>query len=225
MCTKIYSLKLGINRCYFIKEKGCIMIDSGPPKSINTLKKFLGENQIVPEEIKLVILTHSDFDHCGSANEVRNLTGAKICIHKNDRIKLEQALFSFPSGTTMWGSISHALLAPVLKNIIHLTPVKADIILDDNDFSLKEFGIKGKIIFTPGHTSGSVSVLLETGDAFIGCLAHNNFPFRLSPGLPIYAEDIEKVRESWKRILEWGVKMIYPGHGDPFPVDVIKNKL
>jgi hydroxyacylglutathione hydrolase len=221
--TEIFSVKIGINRCYFIKERGCIMIDSGPPKSLKTIKNFLDKIQISPEEIKLVILTHSDFDHAGSANEVRKLTGAKICIHKNDRIKLEHALFGFPSGTTRWGRISHILLAPVLKRIIHLTPVKADLILDDNDFSLKEFGINGKIIFTPGHTSGSVSVLLETGDAFVGCLAHNNLPFRLNPGLPIYAEDIEKIKESWKRILEQGVKTIYPGHGNPFPSDIIKR--
>ena len=44
---------------------------------------------------------------------------------------------------------------------------------------------------------GSVSVLLETGDAFVGDLAMNEFPFSLSPGLPIVAENIEEVKASW----------------------------
>jgi glyoxylase-like metal-dependent hydrolase (beta-lactamase superfamily II) len=72
---------------------------------------------------------------------------------------------------------------------------------------------------------GSVSVLLETGDAFVGDLAMSEFPLRFSPGLPILAEDMQKVRESWKLLLDQGVKMIYPSHGEPFPADVIRKAI
>ena len=60
--------------------------------------------------------------------------------------------------------------------------------------SLAGYGIPGKIIYTPGHSMGSVSVLLDNGEAFVGDLAMNEFPLRLSPGLPIFAEDMEKRR-------------------------------
>lgn len=93
--------------------------------------------------------------------------------------------------------------------------------LDDHGLSLKEFGIPGKILYTPGHTYGSVSVLLETGDAFIGCLAHNKAPFVLRPRLPIYAKNIELLKKSWHTLLDQGVTTIYPGHGKPFPVERI----
>jgi glyoxylase-like metal-dependent hydrolase (beta-lactamase superfamily II) len=56
------------------------------------------------------------------------------------------------------------------------------------------------VIHTPGHSSGSVSVLLETGDVFVGDLAMNGLPLRLGPGLPIFAEDLQKVKESWKML-------------------------
>ena len=107
--------------------------------------------------------------------------------------------------------------------MVSLPAVKADIVLDDNDFSLKEFGINGTVIYTPGHTLGSVSVLLDTGDAFVGCQAHNNFPFRIHPGLPIYAHDLQKVKESWGILIKRGAKIIYPAHGNPFSVDIIKD--
>ncbi len=97
--------------------------------------------------------------------------------------------------------------------------------LTDDDYPLTEFGIRGKIIHTPGHTAGSVSVLLDTGDAFVGCMAHNSPPFRLSPGLPIFAEDIERVKQSWQPLLEQGATTIHPGHGAPFSVDVIRRTL
>jgi glyoxylase-like metal-dependent hydrolase (beta-lactamase superfamily II) len=45
-----------------------------------------------------------------------------------------------------------------------------------------EHFVPGKILCTPGHSSGSVSVLLDTGEAFVGDLAMNRFPLRLSPG-------------------------------------------
>ena len=72
---------------------------------------------------------------------------------------------------------------------------------------------------------GSVSVLLETGDAFVGDLAMNMFPLRLSPGLPIVAEDMQQVRESWKRLMEAGAKTIYPAHGKSFPVEIIYHEI
>lgn len=55
-----------------------------------------------------------------------------------------------------------------------------------------------------------------------GChMAQNSLPFCLKPSLPIYAEDIDKVKESWHVLIAEGAKTIYPGHGKPFPIDAI----
>ena len=112
-----------------------------------------------------------------------------------------------------------------VKNRMTFPTVKVDIVLDDQGLSLHEYGIAGKILYTPGHTSGSVSVLLDTGEAFVGCLAHNDLPFRFHPGLPIYADNSNAIKESWKLILDGGAYMIFPGHGKPFPVETIKKHL
>ena len=225
MSTQIYPVRFGINRCYLIREEGVIMIDGGPPKKLKAFQKFIGGIPIRPEDIRLIVLTHGDFDHVGSAGEIRSLTGAKIAIHENDRETFEKALHHFPTGTTAWGHSLRFILNPVTKVLFKFPGQKADIVLDNSDYPLHEFGINGSIVFTPGHTSGSVSVLLESGDAFVGCLAHNNLPFRLKPGLPIFADDIEEVKRNWKRVIERGAKTIYPAHGDPFPVEIIKKIL
>lgn len=224
MKPQIFSLKFGINTCYIIRGKGTIMVDGGPSKAREKFKKYLNKYSIKPNEIKLLVLTHADFDHSGSAGAIREITGAKIAVHENDRAILEEGRFNFPPGVNTWGKISHAIFVPVLKKI-PIPPQKADIVLNDFDYPLNDFGIDGKIIYTPGHTAGHVSVLLENGDLFAGCLAHNIRLFTLGPRLPIYAEDIEQIKKSWKLVIEQGAKMIYPGHGKPFHVERIKKSL
>lgn len=225
MSVHVYPIKIGINRCYLIQQNGIILIDGGPPNKVHVFQRLLTNISIQPQEIQLIVLTHGDFDHVGSVKDIKKLTGAKIAIHEYDRHNLEQSRFNFPPGVTGWGRLSRAIMCPFLKNLITFPSTKADIVLNEDDFSISKFGINGTIIYTPGHTEGSVSVLLETGEAFVGCLAHNNLPFRLQPGLLIYAKDIEKVKESWDLIIKHGARMIYPAHGNPFSVNVMKNSL
>lgn len=223
MSAKIFDIQSGINSCYVIKEKGVIMIDGGPPKMRNGFLKKMKDFSVDPEEIQLIVLTHGDFDHVGSAKDIQEITGAAIAIHEKDRMNLEQGLFNWTKGVTTWGKISRTFLMPVLKNRMSFPAVKADIILNDSEISLNNYGIAGRILYTPGHTLGSVSVLLDSGEAFIGCLAHNRLPFTFHPALPIYAENIDLIKESWKKLFDAGAKTIFPGHGKPFSVEIIKK--
>jgi len=223
---EIFTIKVGINRCYVIKDEGIILIDAGSPKKIQRFREAFNRFHIHPEDIGLIVLTHGHFDHAGSARDLKTLTGAPVAIHKNDKKDVEQSRIQFPSGASPWGTFLRFMLGPFSNNAFTRFPsVKADIVLDEKDYPLIDFGVHGKIIYTPGHTPGSVSVLLETGELFAGCLAHNNIPFRFKPGLPIFAEDLEQVKESWNKVIRQGAEKVYPAHGDPFSVDVIKSKL
>lgn len=200
------------------------MIDTGPPRSEQAIEDWLRVIGIRPDEIQLIILTHGHADHVGSALGVKQLTGAKIAIHEYEKYAFENGIFVFPSAVTAWGYIVRTALTPLI-GMFRLPETPVDVVLRDEGLSLVEYGIQGRVIHTPGHTPGSVSVLLDTGDAFVGCLAHNNMPFRLSPGLPIFAEDLSKVKESWSLLFEKGAKNIYPAHGEPFSVEVIHKAL
>jgi glyoxylase-like metal-dependent hydrolase (beta-lactamase superfamily II) len=46
----------------------------------------------------------------------------------------------------------------------------------------------------------------------------NQFPLGLGPGLPIFAEDIQTLKESWNALLEEGAETVFPAHGKPFSV-------
>lgn len=214
-------MKLGLNRCYLIRCKNIVMIDGGVPNKLNAFKRKLNRLHIDPEEIKLIILTHSHFDHSGSAKDIRDYTGAKILIHEKECTYLETGEMCMPKGIGAWGKINRALLFPFLRRI-KFPLFKPDIIMEGEEYPLDEFGIDGKVIHTPGHTPGSVSVLLKTGEAFVGCMAHDGFPFRTSPGLPIFASDIGEIKRNWKSLIGRGAKIIFPGHGNGFSIEAIK---
>ena len=224
METKIFPIKLGLNSCYLIRGKDIVMIDGGMPNKLKMFKRKLSKLAIQPSEIKLIVLTHSHFDHSGSAREIRDLTGAKIAIHESERTYMENGGMIIPKGVNTYGKLTKPLLFSIFKKI-SFPKFKPDIFITDEPYSLSMYGIDGNIIHTPGHTVGSISVILNSGEAFVGCMAHNGFPFRLRPGLPIYAQDIEAIKKCWKTLIDRGIKMIYPGHGKPFRVEVIKKAL
>jgi glyoxylase-like metal-dependent hydrolase (beta-lactamase superfamily II) len=224
MKLEIFRVKLGLNSCYLIRGKDVVMIDGGMPKKLKVFKRVLTRLDINPSDIKLIVLTHSHFDHSGSAREIREFTGAKIAIHESERTYLEDGGMIIPKGVNIYGKITKPWLFAIFKKI-SFPKFKPDILITDEPYSLKTYGIDGNIIHTPGHTFGSISVIIDSGEAFVGCMAHNGFPFRIRPGLPIYAQDIEEIKKCWKVLIDGGVKMIYPGHGKPFTVEIMKRSL
>jgi hydroxyacylglutathione hydrolase len=221
---KIQTVRMGITRCYIIQDKGTIMVDSGPPNKLSVFTKSLQKASINPKQIKLIVLTHGHWDHIGSAKVIKETTGAQVALHEPDKTWLEKSLNQLPPGATVWGRILMKLTSKYMRSA-KIAATTIDIVLQDEDFSLAPFGISGKVVYTPGHTVGSVSILLDSGDAFIGDLAMNGLPFNVRPGLPVFAEDINKVQNSCKLLLDKGAKTFYPGHGKPFSANLLLKYL
>lgn len=222
MSTRIYSIPLGADHCYLIQDKGTIMVDGGAPNKAKKFTQAVQKIGINIHDIRLIILTHGHWDHIGSAKEIKKLTGAKIALHHLEKEWLEKSLKPMPPGVTAWGNVLGKIITMLLP-LISIPAANVDVVIGNEGLLLDEFGIPGKVIHTPGHSSGSVSILLESGEAFVGDMAMSGFPLRFSPGLPIFAEDPVKLSESWKLLLAQGAKIIYPSHGKPFSADIIRK--
>lgn len=224
MKVTIHPVSLGFDTCYILRGNGTIMIDAGMPGQAKRFVAAIRRLPMKPEEIKLIAITHGHFDHVGSARDIKNMTGAKTALHRRDKDWLEKSLQPPITGVTRWGKLLATMLTR-LPSSFDIPATNVDIVLTDDGLSLADYGIPGNVIYTPGHTLGSVSVLLETGEVFVGDLAMNGFPLRIGPGFPIFAESLQKVMESWKSLLAAGAKMVYPAHGRPFSADIIRMAL
>ena len=220
----IQIIKVGIDNCCIIKHESTILVDAGMPGEFNKFSKGLKAIGINPKEIKAIVITHCHWDHIGCTKKIKDMTGAKVVVQKYEKNILVKGELAMPPGVTRWGKIFGAFINGWSKKFT-IEPCEADIVIGEEDYSLEEFGIKGKIVFTPGHSPGSISVVLGSGDAFVGDMAMNGLPLTIGPNLPIFAEDMSALKNSWRKLIAMGVKNIYPAHGKPFPVKKLIKKV
>lgn len=215
---QIQTIKVGVDNCYLIKDDGLILIDGGSPNAFNDFSKGLQKAGVNPKDISAIIITHCHWDHIGCAKVIKEYTEAKIVVHENEKSILEEGQRLMPPGVALWGKILGPLFDKWSQKF-QIEPCHVDIVIGNDNESLSQFGIRGEILSTPGHSSGSISVMLESGDVFVGDMAMNGLPMTIKPSLPIFAEDISTLRKSWKKIIDLGVKTIHPAHGKPFPIE------
>lgn len=147
--------------CYIV---GCeethegIIIDPGGDADL-----ILQEVDRLGLRILQIVNTHGHFDHTLANGAVKEATGASLAIHPADAHMLTNPLKSL----SFWvGSIRPG--------------PAADVLLNDGD--VVRFGkIELKVLHTPGHSPGSISLVtlgtVFTGDAlFQGSIGRTDFP-------------------------------------------------
>jgi hydroxyacylglutathione hydrolase len=223
MAFSFHRIPVGIDNCFLLRGERTIFVDGGAWGGLPSFQNGLKKLNIDPKEIELIILTHGHWDHITCLSDIQRMTGAKIAIHGQDQFMVETGEPPFPAGVNAYGKVMSASAKALLRQ--KLPKLKVDVVIEDGGMSLSEYGIPGRVVWTPGHSMGHVSIILDAGDAIIGDMAMNSWFLRLTPGLPVLADDIKLVVESWKKILPMGIKQVYPAHGMDFPVEVMQKEI
>ncbi len=186
--------------CYILGDEAtreAVVIDPGGDP--DDILEVLGHQKL---KLKLIIDTHGHFDHVDANQPLKEATQAQIAIHRGDAHMLSQpsqeALF-FTGG--------------------HLKQSQADVLLNEDD--ILTFGeYRLKVLHTPGHTPGGISLVLENqplvyvGDTlFAGSIGRTDFPGGSFEAL------IASVRTKLFPLGDHYI--VYPGHG---PVTTIAEE-
>jgi glyoxylase-like metal-dependent hydrolase (beta-lactamase superfamily II) len=216
--TTIISLG-GVN-CYLVKAgDGYVLIDAGLPNKRADLERALGGVGCKPGSLKLVVLTHGDYDHAGNCAYLREKYGTRIAMHSADAGRVER-------GDWRWGFKAKpdrfSMLFRVVSFFIRpgeFDTFKPDVYVEDGQ-DLSEYGLGAEILHLPGHTRGSIGVLTAEGDLFCGDLLDS---VRGRPELQFFIDDLAAANASLEKLQSLTVRTIYPGHGKPFPMEAMSR--
>ena len=211
--------RMGSVNCYLLENNAnFVLIDTGSSNRRSELEKEIKNAGCKPGQLKLIVITHGDFDHMGNAAYLREEFGAEVAMHPNDAKMAEYGdMFS----NRKQQNILIRKIAPILFGFGKGERFRPDILIEDGD-DLSEYGIEARILSIPGHSMGSVGVLLESGEMFCGDLFEN----LKSPSLNSIMDDMDAAKASVERLKGLEIKTIYPGHGQSIPKEqLVENVL
>jgi glyoxylase-like metal-dependent hydrolase (beta-lactamase superfamily II) len=121
--------------------------------------------------------------------------------------------------------LTFLLRIPGLRNLAgpdRVPGFEPDIVFEE-ELRLDEYGVAGRMISTPGHTPGSASVLLDSGDAIVGDAVMGKLMGMVrKPGPPLVAWDLCRT-QSVRQLLALSPRFVYVGHGGPFQVEGVSR--
>lgn len=189
---KIDIAAVGGTNCYIVQDeetKETMVIDPG-----GDVDKIVEMLNTIHAKVKYILLTHCHGDHIAGVNELKQRVGGKILIHRLDEEGLRDPNVNLAE---------YVGLGRVI--------VQADARLDDGDL-IHVGNLEFKILHTPGHTKGGISIyseeekLLFSGDTlFRGSWGRTDLP------TSSFEDIIKSITEKLMVLPEDTI--VYPGHG------------
>ena len=179
------------------------LIDAGLKRAHKKVLAALAELGKAPEDVRRIVLTHAHSDHAGGLAGAKEATGATVLAHDRDAVYLQQGKPPHLDSSRLAGRIMNHARGGFGKVEVGST---------FQDGELLPIGGGLRVVHTPGHSPGHVSLLHEptrvliTGDAIF-----NVRGLRYSPAT--FCTDIKLSRDTADRLadLEYDVAAFTPG--------------
>lgn len=203
--VEIHRIESGNVNCYIVADDGrAILIDTGRKKYREKILEKCKEFHV-----SLIVLTHGHMDHCQNAAYLSGALQIPIAMSEKDMNLIPDNRKQSLSAKTFLGKI---VLSVSLRSFEKdsLEPFEPSVFLKDGD-NLSEYGIDAKVMELPGHTKGSIGIMVENDKLFVGDALMNMF----YPTVAMLYVDEREMLATAEYISKLGEKTIYFGHGKP----------
>jgi hydroxyacylglutathione hydrolase len=177
------------NNCFIIadeKTKECFIVDPGDEP--DRILDLIEENDF---QVKYIVCTHAHFDHIAAVSEIKEATGAKILLHRD-----EAGIYrSAKDHARLWGFELDS-------------PPEPDLFVSEGD-KVEVGNLRFEVLHVPGHSPGGICLYGEgiviTGDTlFAGSVGRTDLPGGSSKNL----------KQSFRRLMTLADGVcVLPGHG------------
>ncbi len=165
-----------------------LLVDLGWPGMFKALEANLTRMGIPLADVTHGLATHYHIDHAGAAEDLKR-RGMRLIVTE-EQVSAMPEMKRYTKPTDGYTEIS------LTGNVV--------ISCAESRAYLATLGIAGVIVPTPGHSDDSVTLVLDSGEAFIG---------DLTPPSMATEETADQVARSWATLRAEGAKLVYPGHG------------
>ncbi|NYT19999.1 MAG: MBL fold metallo-hydrolase [Methanosarcinales archaeon] len=189
---------------YLIYGKDVCLVDCGVASSEKLIFDYIKKTGRDPQEISLIVQTHSHADHIGATPAIKELTKCEVAAHRNAVEWIEDPGLQFSERP--------------IPNFDKLTggPVKVDRVLEDGDVIDLGDRLSLRVIYTPGHSKGSISLLLSPDNVLF---SGDSIP--LVGDIPIY-DDVSAVLSSLRKLREIDdIRVLLSSWDDPIEGDEV----
>ncbi len=183
---------------YLIYGKKICMVDSGISSAKEKILGYLKQTGRAPEEINLIVQTHSHADHIGLSAEIKKISGCKVAAHGTEQVWIEDIEEQYRRRPT-----------PTFRSYVQ-DSTKVDWLAKDGDLLDLGNGENLKVIHTPGHSPGSISLVYPADGALF---SGDTVP--LAGGLPIYSDIFVMIQSIRKLQAVKGLQALFSSWHDP----------
>lgn len=209
---RLHRIVFPVGQCYVWRDDdGLTLVDSGPPGAAPAIAAAIRTLGHHPADVRRLVLTHFHADHVGGAAEIVSWGTVAVVAHRAEAAILGGAQAGPPPRFEQWElpifeQVSAAMPAqpPAPVRVTH--PVEEGDVVD--------VGGGARVLSVPGHTDGSIALLLEqAGVLFTGDTVARGPDGRVIRG--VFNLDSEQTSASLLRLAGLDLDVACFGHGDP----------